>query len=380
MLDRSEKVLVTGGLGFIGATLVRQLARDGYGVTVLDNLSAQVHGELPVVDRSLFTEPGVILRRGDVTDRDQVESAIAEVDFVVHLAAETGTAQSMYQIARYERVNGYGTAVLLDVLANRPHRVKRLVLASSRAIYGEGQYRCPKDGVVQPRPRHLAALERRDWDVHCPHCGQVVGPIATSETAEPRPASVYAATKLAQEELVRVACHALGIAPVILRFQNVYGPGQSLQNPYTGILSIFSTRIRQGLDLPIFEDGLESRDFVHVCDVATAIRLSLASERAGGRTLNVGSGKPTPIREVAEELVRTLGGRSEVLVTGGFRVGDIRHCWADLAALREVTGYEPTVDLGQGLAGFAEWALSQPLYDDGLAHANGELRARGFLR
>jgi dTDP-L-rhamnose 4-epimerase len=372
-------VLITGGLGFIGLELTRQLAAKNYAIRILDDLSAQVHGPVPAIDREVISHPNVEVTRGDVVNREDLEPALKDVDAVVHLAAETGTGQSMYEIARYDRVNSYGTALLLDVLANRPHRVKRLILSSSRAVYGEGQYRCDVHGVVQPHPRAVADLKAGNWEIHCPACGAVVQPIPTQETAIPQPASIYAATKLAQEELVRIGCTALGIPFVNLRFQNVYGRGQSLKNPYTGILSIFSTRIRRRLDLPIFEDGTESRDFVHVSDVARAIGLSLESDKAAGRTLNVGSGLPTSVREVAEMLVKVFGGTSRVEVTGDVRVGDIRHCYADVTAVRDATGFEPEIGLEQGLRDFAAWVATQPLPEDRLAKANGELRSRGLM-
>lgn len=374
-----RKILVTGGLGFIGLELSRLFAGRGDEVRILDNLSPQIHGPVPAVDREALARAKVAVMVGDVVSRKDLEAALEGVDAVVHLAAETGTGQSMYEIARYDQVNSYGTALLLDVLANRPHRVKKLLLTSSRAVYGEGQYRCATHGVVQPAPRAVERLKAGDFELHCPACAAIVSPVATRETAIPQPASIYAATKLAQEELVRIACTAIGIPYAILRLQNVYGPGQSLNNPYTGILSIFSTRIRRGLDLPIFEDGKESRDFVHVADVVRAIALCLDTGRAEGHVLNVGSGSPTTVREVAEMLVKVFRGTSRVEVTGQFRVGDIRHCYADLTAIRETAGYAPQVELEAGLAGFAAWVLSQPLPEDGLDRANAELERRGLM-
>lgn len=374
-----RKVLITGGLGFIGTELTRALLARGDSVRILDNLSPQIHGHVPAIDRASLERPEIEVVRGDVVQRASLEAAVQDVDAVVHLAAETGTGQSMYEIARYDHVNSYGTALLLDVLANRPHRVKKLVLASSRAVYGEGEYHCSTHGTVQPAPRTVRNLEAGVWDLHCPACAAVVRPVPTKETAVPRPASIYAATKLAQEELVRIGCGALGVPWVTLRFQNVYGPGQSLNNPYTGILSIFSTRVRRGLDLPIFEDGKESRDFVHVADVAAAVAHAIDSDRASGATLNVGAGVPTSVRDVAELLVKVLGGRSKVHVTGRFRVGDIRSCYADVSLLRAATGFEPRIGLEAGLRGFAEWVLTQPLPEDRLPQANAELKARGLM-
>lgn len=375
----ATKILITGGLGFIGRHLANELAEEGRTVRILDNLSAQVHGDLPVIEGDLLAASGIEVMRGDVSRREDVERALQGVDGIVHLAAETGTGQSMYEIARYARVNTYGTAVLLDVLANCKHEVKKVVLSSSRSVYGEGQYVCGAHGVRVPRSRGIAELRAGDFELRCPECAAIVRPVPTSETAQPQPASVYAATKLAQEELVRICCTAAGIPFTILRFQNVYGPGQSLKNPYTGILSIFSTKIRRKLVVPVFEDGTESRDFVHVEDVARALRLALDCSGATGKTLNVGSGQPTSIRSVAEMLIRSLRGTSPIEITGQFRLGDIRHCWADLTEIRAATGFEPQVTLEQGLAKFADWVEQQPLPEDRLAQANGELRSRGLL-
>lgn len=374
-----KKVLITGGLGFIGLQLGRELISRGYEIVLLDNLSPQIHGVIPQVDLTLLNFSKIQLIRGDISDAVLLESLFAQISAIVHLAAETGTGQSMYQIAHYNKVNTQGTAVLLDVLANKKHTVKKVILASSRAIYGEGPYLNEQTGQLEyPGARSAEALSRQQWEP-LSKSGQPLSVIATSENTPPRPASIYAATKYAQEDLVRIACTSLGISYTILRFQNVYGNGQSLNNPYTGILSVFSTRIRKGLPLPIFEDGKESRDFVHVRDVTKAIRLSLESPRADNQIFNVGSGVPTSILEIAQKLVAAFNGSSNIQVTGQYRLGDIRHCYADLTRIREQLNYEPEVSLEQGIAEFAAWVLSQPLPEDQLDKANRELKERNLM-
>jgi dTDP-L-rhamnose 4-epimerase len=377
----SQTVLVTGGLGFIGLNLTRELVRFGDHVVILDNLSPQIHGVLPQLRDPILESPQVKIIRGDVTDVLAVGRSIVDVDAIVHLAAETGTAQSMYEVAHYNRVNSQGTAILLDCLVNSSHQVKRFVLASSRSIYGEGAYQCPNCGVVYPTSRTLETLTARDWELRCPTCHGPISPIPTSEAAKIQPASIYAATKFAQEDLVRISCAALGIGATVLRFQNVYGAGQSLNNPYTGILSIFSTRIRRSLPLPIFEDGRESRDFVHVSDVVHAIHLGLQLQTQEAEVLNVGSGVASSVLEVAQLLHSLLGGdvRSLPVTTGEFRVGDIRHCYADVSRLTRVLAWTPQIDLSTGLREFSEWVLEQPLPEDQLDQANAELRRRRMM-
>lgn len=377
---QQQKVLVTGGFGFIGTHLVRGLRAQGHAVRVIDNLSPQIHGQLPAVDPALGNDPDIEFTRADILAPKALDEIFHGVDYLVHLAAETGTAQSMYEIARYNAVNSQGTAEVLNGLVNARHSVKKVILASSRSIYGEGAYRCEQCGVVTPSTRTAAALAVGKWDPACPECHGSVQLMATAENAQPQPASIYAATKLAQEDLVRIACGSSGIPYAILRFQNVYGEGQSLKNPYTGILSIFSTRIRRGLNLPIFEDGLESRDFVHVQDVVRAIQLCMASEAVTGQVFNVGSGVPTPVLDVAKMLIKVLKGTSVTEITGQYRVGDIRHCYADISALRAATGFEPLVRLEDGLAAFAGWVSGQPLPEDGLDRANQVLIEKGLMK
>ncbi|MBC2651541.1 NAD-dependent epimerase/dehydratase family protein [Novosphingobium aerophilum] len=371
-------VLITGGAGFIGTHLARLALAAGHRVRILDNLSPQIHG----ADPDYRPPAGAEFMRGDVVSRADLTAALDGVEAVVHLAAETGTGQSMYEIERYYRVNVQGTAVLFDILANGPHQVGAVVLGSSRSVYGEGAYICnvcsPEGRRCYPEPRTPEQLAQNRWSPSCPVCGEPVDAVATCEGDRLSPASVYAASKLAQEDLVRVNCRALGVQPVVLRFQNVFGEGQSLKNPYTGILSIFSTRIRLGLSLPIFEDGEETRDFIHVEDVAQAILAGLNPRPDIKDTINVGSGEATTIMAVARLLSATLGGTVEPHVTAQYRVGDIRHNWADVARLRQLTG-GARISLEEGIRRFAAWVATQPIPPDLLEQANAELKARGLM-
>lgn len=377
-----KKILVTGGAGFIGSHLVPRLVALGYEVRILDNLSPQVHGSEPV-GLGWMDSSAIEFLRGDVTRKPDWERALAGVDAVYHLAAETGTGQSMYQISHYTDVNVLGTAHLFDVLANaQGHSVQRVMLASSRSVYGEGAYKCPAcaDGRRHcPPARPRAQLDEQQWEPACPVCATQMTAVATEEEDSVRPGSIYAASKYAQEDLVRVGCESLGIGYATLRLQNVYGEGQSLKNPYTGILSIFSTRLRRGLPLPLFEDGMESRDFVHVSDVVEAFVRCLTREHPANTVMNVGSGKATSVAEVAAALGRALGIEGRVEVTGEFRLGDIRHNYASVARLRDVLGFSPELSLEQGLLRFCHWVHAQELPPDLLDKANDELRARKLM-
>jgi dTDP-L-rhamnose 4-epimerase len=375
----SKSILITGGAGFIGTHLARIALDGGHKVRIFDNLSPQVHGRAP----NYVAPCGAEFVLGDVTVRSDLEGVTGGVDTIVHLAAETGTGQSMYEIDRYYRVNVQGTALLFDILANVDHKVGNVVLGSSRSVYGEGAYlcrSCDPSGVRRfPAARTPDQLAAHQWTSPCPECGSEIEPTATREDDRLDPASIYAATKLAQEDLVRVACRALGIAHTILRFQNVFGEGQSLRNPYTGILSIFSTRIRLGQPLPIFEDGEETRDFVHVSDVARALLHAIDRPINEGVTLNVGSGEPTSILDVARLLTSIMSSDIEPHVTGEYRIGDIRHNFADISKLRNVLGFCPTVSVANGMRRFAEWVETQPIPEDLLARANAELKARKLM-
>lgn len=375
-----NKILVTGGAGFIGSRLVPKLLSSGYTVRILDSLSSQIHGLIPKNLDWLYS-CGIEFQRGDVTKREDWEHALKDIDIVVHLAAETGTGQSMYQVARYNEVNSQGTALMFDVLSRlQDSRVKRVVLTSSRSVYGEGAYVNPNSGLrTYPAARNVDQLRKGLWEPVCSVTGETLKLVPTHEMDPVSPASIYAATKYAQEDLVRIACQALEIDYAVLRLQNVYGEGQSLNNPYTGILSIFSTKIRHGRVLPLFEDGEESRDFVHVEDVTDAVLAAVASDASLNSVINVGSGEATSVRSIAEELSRAFNKEPNIAVTGQFRLGDIRHNYADIGRLKDRLGIVPRVSLSQGLQRFAKWVSEQPLPEDQLDKANQELRNRKLM-
>src|ERR1700677_2979379 len=362
----AQKVLITGGLGLIGMELARTLVRRGMTVRLLDNLSPQIDGLNPQADLgAVLDKHHSEVMIGDVSQRGDWVRALRDVVAVVHLAAETGTGQSMYRIGDYTNTNVLGTALLLDVLANERHDVRKLLLASSRSVYGEGAYRCAPCGLVYPPMRSLPNLLANQWEPSCPHCSGAIDPVATPETCATSPASVYAATKLAQEDLLRIVGNALGIPFLIYRLQNVYGEGQSLNNPYTGILSIFSNRIRQGKVISLFEDGQESRDFVHVSDVSEAMALGLESDGGDGLTMNVGSGRQVSVHTIARSLQRQFTESSTLVVSGQYRLGDIRHNFADISAIGQALGFSPRVSLEEGIARFVHWVKMQPIAEDG---------------
>jgi dTDP-L-rhamnose 4-epimerase len=373
-----QTVLVTGGAGFIGSSLVPLLVDKGYHVRVLDTLSPQVHGMLP--GRSLdwlLGSSGVEFRRASVTTEADLRASLDGVSTVVHLASETGTGQSMYEIDRYCRENVQGTALLMHLIANgAAPDVRRVLLSSSRSVYGEGAYvhaDSPQGERINPAPRSAKDLREHRWEPRCPTTGAPLTAVPTREDDRTAPASIYAATKLMQEDLVRIGCSSARLDYATLRLQNVFGEGQSLKNPYTGLLSIFSTRIRRSLELPIFEDGLESRDFVHVLDVAAAFVAALEAPVPVNGILNVGSGVGTPIIEVARALCRVFGAEENIRVTGEFRLGDIRHNVADISRLQQHLNIVPRISLDEGLARFAAWVNEQPLPEDQLGKANEEL-------
>lgn len=376
-----DHVLITGGAGFIGSRLARRFVDSGATVTVLDSLIPQVHGDDPAntspLLRSLDGVATVV--HGTVTSTDDLRAALAGATIVVHLAAETGTGQSMYEIDRYVEANVGGTAKLLDLLTNEPHTVRRLVIASSRSIYGEGAYATEDGRVVYPPHRADSDMAAGDFDVHMPGEGPV-RMIPTDERAKLHPSSVYGITKQMQEALIMTVGPTIGVEAVSLRYQNVYGPGQSLKNPYTGILSIFSTLIRQGKDINIFEDGLESRDFVYIDDVVEATFLASTVPDAAGGTFNVGSGVATTVNDVVAALFAAFGSEVPTHVSGNYRLGDIRHNIADTTALREVLGFTPSVAFADGVSRFAEWVLTEPVEGDTYERSLKEMADRNLLK
>jgi dTDP-L-rhamnose 4-epimerase len=376
-VDAQVNVLVTGGAGFVGRHLVSTLVVAGYSVRVLDSLSEQIHGSSATPPRDLA---GAEFVHGDVRDTDCLASALVGIDAVVHLAAETGVGQSMYEVERYDDANDRGTACLLQGLL-RCQRPVRVVLASSRAVYGEGLYSCQRCGEVSPPPRNAIALGRGAWDPVCPVCGGTIHPRATHEAAVTEPGSVYAATKLAQEHLCRILGNAYGMSWVILRYFNVYGPGQSLSNPYTGILSTFHARATHGNPIEVYEDGRESRDFVFIDDVveATCRALLHTEDLPHGLVLNVGTGVPVSIMDLARALVRIGGWHVPIRVTGGYRLGDVRHSFADTQRAQHVLGFAAATSLDEGLRQWLAWAEGRDEHD-ATDVALEHLAARGLYR
>jgi len=374
------KILITGGAGFIGANLVTRLHAEGHTLRVLDTLSPQIHGTEPSASplrRQIEGKCEFIL--GSVCDPATVDAALEGCDAVVHLAAETGTGQSMYEVARYCQNNVQGTAVLLEAMALRKSQFRKMVVASSRAVYGEGRYML--DGqYVYPLKRNEQDLAAGRFDPICPRTGQVLELVSTDEDSRIQPNSIYGITKYTQEQMTIVNCRALGIPAVALRFQNVYGPGQSLSNPYTGILSIFSTRILHGQGIDIYEDGKESRDFVFIDDVVDSIVRSLVRDEVQDEVFGIGSGVATSVQTVAEELCRQYGREVPLRVTGAYRVGDIRHNFAAPEKARRLLGFEARVDFVTGIGRFAQWVMEQPLAADSYGASLEEMKRRGLYK
>ena len=354
-------ILITGGAGFIGSHLADALISRGHAVRLFDNLDPQVH---PGGDPPFYLNRFAEFIKGDVRDRAALIKALAGVDAVFHHAAAVGVGQSQYKVEHYTDVNVRGTAVLMDILANEPHSVRKVVVASSMSSYGEGEYACPHCGTVKGAMRRSADLEKGDWGNYCPQCNRRLTVTATREEARRTPNSVYAISKMAQEEIVLNIGLTYGIPSVALRYFNVYGPRQSLSNPYTGVGAIFMTRIKCGNRPVVYEDGGQTRDFVSVHDVVAANLLALEKSGADYHALNIGCGVPTPIRGVAETLAR-LHGRPDIepQITGTYRKGDIRHCYADITRARELLGYDPAIDFDEGMFRLIEWARTADASD-----------------
>ena len=373
------RVLITGGAGFIGEKLARKFQANGATVTVVDNLSGQVHGANSEFNPMLVNVATCV--KGDVRDRDLMRRALVDQEVIVHLAAETGTGQSMYAVEHYADVNVQGTAVLLDLLMNeRSSSLTKVIVASSRAIYGEGQHRCSQHGIVYPGARTEASMSTGSFDPVCPQCGKVTAVMPTAEITPSSPSSFYGLTKQVQEQMILMFASALGIDGFALRYQNVYGPGQSLTNPYTGILAVFSNLVRQGKAINIFEDGEESRDFVYVDDVVDATFACAQRDVRGVMALNVGSGNRTTVLQVANAVIKHFDAEVPVAISGAYRVGDIRHNVADISQIMALTGYAPKWHFDDGLKAFLDWATDHEAIDSGFDQSMKELSDRQLLR
>ena len=365
------QILITGGAGFIGSHLADDLIGRGHRVRALDNLSPQVHG---VVERPAYLHPDVELVRGDVRNPDLVRRALAGCDAVFHLASAVGVGQSMYEIEHYTSTNNLGTAVLLEAIINQP--VQRLVVASSMSLYGEGLYRSESGELIAGSERPLEQLRRAEWELKDVN-GATLTPVPTPETKPPSLASVYALSKFDQERMCLMIGRAYGIPTVALRFFNVFGTRQALSNPYTGVLAIFASRLLNDHAPLIFEDGGQRRDFVSVYDIVQACRLALEVPEAAGHAFNIGSGRSVSVAEVAALVRGILGKAIEADICGKYRVGDIRHCFADISLASAVLGYTPTVALEDGMIELAEWLQDQAA-EDRVMEASRELAARGL--
>ena len=368
-------VLVTGGAGFIGSHLVDALLARGERVRVLDNLDPLAHAS----GRPEHLPGDAELLAGDLRDRDMVDRALTGADRVFHLAGVVGNGESMVNVRRAVEANCVGAATLLEAVIERRDAIRRLVVASSMVVYGEGSYRCDSHGVVAPPLRSEAQLRRRDWEARCPACGEPVAPVPTAEDAPLRPTSVYGITKRDQEELALVLGRAYGVETVALRYFNVYGPRQALSNPYTGVAAIFAARVLNDRPPRVFEDGGQLRDLVHVSDVVAATLAAMTAQDAPGNAINVATGDRVRVLDLARAVAAALGSDVEPDVTGEYRAGDIRHCFADTERARRLLGFEAARDLAGGLPGLAEWVAAQRVSERGDG-AVAELRSLGLVR
>lgn len=378
------KVLVTGGAGFVGSFLCEELHKQGYEIRIFDNFEPQVHASGLNNLKQLVTTRGEFVKGfelvwGDVRNSPQLEAAMKGVDAIVHFAAQVGVGQSMYEIHRYVDHNTAGTAVLLDLLAARKHSVKKLVVASSMSIYGEGAFDCPVCGEVYPKLRALPQMQAGDWEARCPRCSRGAAPKATREDKPLSPTSIYAITKRDQEEMCLSVGRAYDIPTVALRFFNIYGPRQALNNPYTGVAAIFSSRLLNNRPPVVFEDGHQTRDFVHVTDIVQATMLALTMDEANFDVFNVGTGRPISVRQVANLLAKRMGRDIAPQIESKFREGDIRHCYGDIGKISRRLGYRPKVELEVGIDELIAWASNQTA-EDRFDQAAAELVSRGLAR
>ena len=372
--NRYKHILITGGAGFIGSHLLDALIDGGYKVRVLDNLDRQIHPERKLPE---YFNPKAEFQLGDVTRKESWLRALAGIDAVYHFASAVGVGQSMYEIEKYVKVNCLGTALLLDILANTEHSIKKIIVAASMSSYGEGSYRCKKCGVVRPGLRPQTQLVNKDWQNYCPNCNSKLSPIATNEEAKQQSNSVYAITKKNQEEMVLTIGKAYQIPSVALRFFNVYGPRQSLSNPYNGVAAIFLSRIKNNKPPVINEDGLMTRDFIHIKDVVSACFASLNKSGGDYQSFNVGTGVPVTILEVAKILAKLINSQVLPEVSGKARKLDVRHCYADLTKIKKLLNWTPEINLASGFKDLIEWGRRQKAVDK-VDYALSQLAKRGL--
>jgi len=379
---KENKILISGGSGFIGSNLALKLISFGYNVTVLDNLSEQIHGENPSKTSPLYQsiKGKVKFIKGSVSSRADWVKVIDGQDAIIHLAAETGTGQSMYEIEQYNQVNIIGTSILWDILVNQKHLIKKVIVASSRAIYGEGKYKCINHGIVFSLSRKEVDMSKGDFNVKCPFCNENVKLLPTTEDSKIHPTSIYGFTKQAQEEMSMIVGKSINLPVVALRYQNVYGPGQSLSNPYTGILSIFSTRIRNENEISIFEDGKESRDFVYIDDVVDATILALENQDANFESFNVGTGERIDVLSVATTLRDEYKSSVDIKITGNYRLGDIRDNYADISKIKSILGFQPKISFKEGISHFVDWVKTQEIAQDNYQQSITLMKEKGLYK
>ena len=367
------RILVTGGAGFIGSHLVDRLVEEGQKVKVYDLLEPQVHlGKKPS-----FLNKHAEYTYADIRDKNKLKKALRDIDIIFHLASQVGVGQSMYEIEKYVSHNSLGTATLLDLIVNTKNKVKKIIVASSMSIYGEGAYRCKRCGIVYPRLRGEKQLKRRDWEMRCPKCGIIVGDIPTKEDKPLFPTSIYATTKRSQEEMCLEVGITYKIPTVALRYFNVYGPRQSLSNPYTGVAAIFLSRVKNNKPPLVFENGKQSRDFVYISDIVKASILAMKKKEADFDFFNVGTGKPCTILDIAKTIISLYKKDLKTKILNKYRAGDIRHCYANISKITKKLGFKPRVSFEEGMRGLIEWSRNQKSHDL-TQKAQLELRKRGL--
>jgi len=372
---QAKRVLITGGAGFVGSHTADALLAAGHEVRIFDNLTPQVHKS----GRSTYLPGGAEFVLGDIRNKSQVDKAVQNIDVIFHLAAAVGVGQSMYQISDYTATNNLGTANLLQAILDTRSKPEKIVVASSMSIYGEGKYLCSECGEVAPSARSLShQMKARQWETVCPNCRQALLPVPTREDKQLECTSIYALSKKDQEEMTLLFGRTFGIPAVALRYFNIYGTRQSLSNPYTGVGAIFASRLMNGKSPIIFEDGRQMRDFVSVHDIAKANLLAMEKSGADGKAVNIGSGQPVTISEVAAELERALGVNLPPEITGKYRAGDIRHCFADISSATQLLGYRPETRLQEGIEELVEWLESQQASDH-VDEAMERLHAHGLV-
>ena len=370
----SKSILVTGGAGFIGSFLVDELIKRKHSVRILDNIEPQVHnGKIPG-----YLNKNAELIKKDIGDDSALKEAIKDIDIIFHYAAMVGVGQSMYQINRYNDVNAMGTSKLMDILVNSEHNVKKLIVASSMSTYGEGSYKCDDCGIVEPQLRPEEQMAKHEWELKCPNCNNILKPMPTKESKRQDINSVYALTKKFQEDLVLNIGKTYGIPSVALRFFNVYGPRQSLSNPYTGVAAIFISRIKNNNQPIIFEDGNQSRDFISVHDIVNASILSMERNAANYELFNVGTGKQITIKQIADAIARLYGRNTKLVITNKFRKGDVRHCFADITKIKDKLDFEVKVNFEDGINELIAWSKDAEAIDK-IDQATKELKEKGLL-